>query len=257
MKAPQLLLLASLGLLVGCKAQGAPRFEANLAASSQYVFRGVPRVDKPVLQPDTNTTVETEDGELQLGYWANIELRSTTGNATFPDGNAREVSEVDLSGSYSGHLSGTAYSIGFINYDYPNFVGPSTLELFLRLAWDWGDQLVPSVTGYYDVDDVNGFYGRVAIDRGIELGEETTASLGLGCGISDRDHSIMYYGVSESGLADASANASLTTALGEHTTLTFFVVASKIVDKDLEDSLDRQTLDPENLWGGVSLGWSY
>ena len=37
----------------------------------------------------------------------------------------------------------------------------------------------------------------------------------------------------------------------------FFVNGSIISDRDLEDALELNNLDPENLWGGISYGWTF
>ena len=165
--------------------------------------------------------------------------------------------EIDLTVSYSNALSdNVSYTIGAIHYAFPAGVGDSTNEAFLSLSGDLGG-ITPSITAYYDIDDIRGLYVRTALDKGWQVSEEVTFDAGIGLAFSDTDHSMLYYGVSESGMADAGANAAFTWAIDEHRSLTLFAAGTIIVDKDLEDSLELQELDPENLWGGISYGWNF
>jgi len=245
-------------LLIGCQSDGPPPgIDTNLGLLSQYNFRGVPQNDEGVFQADTTVTMATEnDGTIGFTAWGNMDLKNDTGDAVFPDGNGGDFSEIDLTAFCSRRVGDHVFSIGVINYNFPNGVGDSTNEIYAGVeAEHFG--ITSSVTAYFDFDEVEGIYVSGALSRGHEINSKFSAELGVSIAYSDNDHSAVYYGANASGLADLVATGSLAYAYDENTTFSFTVSASTLIDDDLDDAVDAAGIDSDNVWAGLGVGWSF
>ncbi len=252
------IILVALTLCVACQSVQSPAsMDANVGVASQYIFRGVPQNEQGALQADMGVSLPTDgDGTLSFNYWSNWDLSNDAGDAVLPNGNGGKLSEIDLTGSWSKDLNGTAFEVGLISYNFPNGAGGSTTELFASFGWDkWG--LSPSVTVYVDFDQVDGAYLNGSISKGYEVSENTSAEVSLGLGYTDEDHASAYYGAAESGLADLLLTASIAHTYDEGPTVSAFVSTSQIVGSDLEDAVEAAGMDADNTWAGLSIGWSF
>ena len=106
-------LTLAMGLLVSGAANAA--VEANIGATSNYVWRGVTQTsDDATLQGGVDYS--NEDG-FSLGAWAS--------DVKFADGY-----ELDIYGAYSAEsASGIGYSVGFTQYLYPDATDIDFLEI--------------------------------------------------------------------------------------------------------------------------------
>jgi len=166
---------------------------------SKYVWRGQDLVDDWVLQPG----VSVGFGGLTASFWGNLEL-------TDENGHNGEMSEVDLSLDYSGQYPGIdilGYSVGMIHYDFPvKGAADDTLEFYAGLSLDVPAS--PSVTVYYDVDEVkDGTYISFGVghsfDDVFELGHETPVGMDLSAslGWANSDYNKVYWGTKPNGSA--------------------------------------------------------
>jgi len=102
------------------------------------------------------------------------------------NGNNGEFIEHDWSLDYSGDVpfdvpfvEGVGFSTGVINYYFPS--GEDTTEVYLGFGFDL--PLSPSVTVYWDVDDIKGTYASFGIGHSIEKVAELSPDMPIGMDI--------------------------------------------------------------------------
>ena len=163
----------------------------------KYVWRGQNLVDDWVFQPG----VSVGYGGLTASFWGNMDL-------TDENGSNGEMSEVDLTLDYSGQVPGVdilGYSVGLIHYDFPvNGAADDTAELYAGLSLDVPAS--PSVTFYYDVDEVKeGTYISFGVGHSFEnvfdLGDDTLVGVDLSAslGWANSDYNKVYWGAKPDG----------------------------------------------------------
>ncbi len=153
-------------------AQDEVSFEVTADFASKYVWRGQNVSDDWVLQPGFSATYKGLTG----GIWANLDL-------TNDGGESGEFIEYDWYVDYSGQINDkVGYSVGSIYYYFPG--AGSTTELYAGLSFDVIAS--PSLTVYYDVDDVDGMYVALGVGHSFEnledlpFGIDLSANLGWG-----------------------------------------------------------------------------
>lgn len=244
-------------LSAGCSSlQGPPAVSTNVGASSQYVFRGVPQNAKGVVQADATVAFNTYCGGVASGTaWGNVDLDDDTGDAVFVDGNGGDLSEFDVIVDYARTFGAVSASVGVSNYNFPNFVGRSTTEVYAGASLA-DAPLAPSLTAYYDVDQVTGLYLSGAIGHGFALSERWNLALGLTLGYADDDQAAFYFFGADGGLTDLLASAALTYGLSDSSSLTATLGHAWLIDSDVKDAVDAAGIDTENLVLAIGYGWS-
>lgn len=210
------LLLAGLAVAGAAFAQETPpqidtSFEIGLF--NKYVWRGVNLVNDPVLQP--SLTFST--GRVKLNFWGNVDTKSDTGNVI---GNTRSwrFSEVDSSLTYTGDWAKGAWTVGYINYNFPNNSNINSGEVFATLEMQ--GPFTTTLQVYRDVDLSDGLY--------VNLGANTTKTLtnggrsmdfnyGASIGYGDRKFNAANYANGSAGLADWNLFGRLTFGAGRGT----------------------------------------
>ena len=155
------------------------------AVNSQYLWRGMVLNDKPVFQPG----VTFSGGGLELNIWGNMDLTDDYDHEF-------EFYEVDYTLSYYWEQDGMEWVLGVISYTYPNTDWTSTMEAYAGCTWT-DVTFSPSVTLYYDFDEVEGFYLEVGGSHEFDSG----LSVGLSFGYASEDYVDAYFAVD--GDADA------------------------------------------------------
>ncbi len=147
-------------------------FEVTADYFGKYIWRGQNLSDDPVFQPGATLTM----GGLTAGFWGNVETTSINKEGG-------EFTEFDWSLDYSGDVplvDGVGYSIGVINYKFPSI--EDTTEVYLGFGFDL--PLSPSVTVYWDVDEIKGTYASAGLGHSIEniaeLGPDMPVGMDIG-----------------------------------------------------------------------------
>ncbi len=173
-------------------------FEISADYFGKYIWRGQNLVDDGVFQPAFSVSY----GSLTGAIWGSIE-------STNINNNSGEITEVDYSLDYSGSfpgLEGVGYSIGVINYVFPNTTLDDTTEIYAGLSLDW--LLSPTVTFYRDVDDAEGTYISFGLSHSIqeigELAADTPVGLDIGAslGWGNGAYNKFYWGINGSKIND-------------------------------------------------------
>jgi len=248
----RLVLMASMTSLIWCasiQAGEASTVGVTLDYNSKYIWRGQLLTDDPVFQPGVSVGV----GPVSASVWGNMDLTSVNGEKG-------QLTEVDYAIDYSASVSMVNYSVGAIYYDFPPLTNDAgTTELYLGLGLDV--LLSPSVTVYYDIDDIHGTYVSMGIghtfDKLVDLGEDAgmgldlSAAVGWGSGAYNTD----YWGVSDSAFNDLTLGVALPVSLGE-VTITPSVHYVSLMDSKIKAS-DAFSTDNDYVYAGIGLSLEF
>jgi len=225
----------------------------------KYIWRGQNLQNEGALQP----SVSFSYGSLSGAIWGSIDLTNWRDvNGDGHGDNAWELTEVDYSLDWTdslGDLKGVAYSLGVINYTFPNTGADDTTEIYVGLGFDL--PLNPSVTLYHDVDDVDGTYISFAVGHSIDeilrltpdlpVGLELGASLGWG----SEGYNKAYWGVSDGRVNDLALRLALPFEV-QGWSITPSINYVTLLSHDIRAS-DSYSRDSDYLFAGFSLAKSF
>ncbi len=243
-----------------------PEVALETVLSSEYNFRGMTNVERPVVQADMQVDLPTklETGFLTFKTFANFDIHDNVGDAWFPDGHGGEPSQIDLLASYSENYHGVDITTGVISYalqnpdDFPFAIERGeTKEIFVHASTEVALELVPALAIHYDFDEVEDWYLNAGVSREFPINQEFVADARLSLGYSGEDASDWTYGFPESGLADLQASGSVSYLLDENTAISASLNASTILDDDLRDWFDLIDIDADTFWAAIGVSWSY
>ncbi len=216
---------------------------------SKYIWRGQNINDDYAFQPGFSVALD----DLTLGIWGSLDLTDYTGNSG-------EFIEIDYSADYTTTIAdGIDLSVGVINYYFPSF--EDTTEVYVGLAFD--APLSPSVTAYFDVDEVNGTYVSFGVGHSIEkvaeLNSETPIAMEIGAslGWGSKSYNKGYWGApaDESSVNDLAISIAFPVALGDWTFSPSFNYVT-LLDSDVRktNAFDQSS---DYFFTGISLSTSF
>lgn len=179
-------------LLVGMLAM--PSFaavSANVAFTSDYVWRGMTQSDGPAIQGGFDFEAE---GGFYAGIWgSNVNFNDSTGS-----GNGAEF---DYYFGYGFEMGGVGVDLGYVSFDYPgNEDGLDFEEIVLGLSMgDLGLTFAMGQDGAPDYTEIAYAIGAVGVSYGQydDYGDNFAISYGFTCG--SYDCGIGYYDFSDDG----------------------------------------------------------
>lgn len=224
-------------------------FEAEIAGDvsvdylGKYVWRGQLLNDDPVLQPGVGFGI----GNLYINLWGSMDT-------TNYNGNGGEFNEVDYTIDYSDSLTDIlGYSVGAIRYEFPNTDLDATTEIYAGLNLDVF--LSPSVTVYYDIDDIEGTYVSAGVGHSIDLSDTMALDMSASLGWGNDKYNTGYWGVSSSSTQDLSVSVALPIAMGDWT-LTPSVNYVSLTSSDLKKS-DAYATESDYFYAGIGLSTEF
>ncbi len=246
--------LAPFALSACVTMQAPPSVGTSVSGASMYMFRGVPQVDDMVFQGDLSVSVSDDaGGTYSMTAWANMDGSNDTGDAVFPNGNDRKITEFDLVPEYSRSCGNLSTAVGITNYNFPNGVGGSTSELYASVSYD--TMLNPSIVANWDFDAVEGVYVQVGLSEGWELAKDTALEVGVAAGYADEDQGLAYWGAKSSGISHVEGYVSVTKTFTDRLNVFASVSGASIVEDDYEKALDAALIETDNVWFMLGLGW--
>ncbi|MCF7854819.1 MAG: MipA/OmpV family protein [Candidatus Pacebacteria bacterium] len=219
--------------------------ELGVDAVSNYVWRGQLLTDDPVLQPSVTVGYKG----FSLNAWGSIDMTDVNevGDEDY------RLQEVDYTLSYAfSSVEGLDLEGGVIHYDFPGTGFDATRELYGSAALS-SMFLAPTLTVYYDFDEVDGVYANLGIGHAFEFRDSLEVSLDAGLGWSDADYNGAYFGVDESAFQELAITASLDYSVTDRFGVSVFVGYSELLDGDIEDVVS----DPDIFSAGVGVTLSY
>jgi hypothetical protein len=222
--------------------------DVSLDYMGKYIWRGQLLNDDPVLQPGIGFGF----GNLYLNLWGSMDT-------TEYNDNSGEFNEVDYTIDYSDSINDMfGYSIGAIRYDFPNTDFDATTEIYAGL--NFNTFLSPSITLYYDIDEVEGIYVSFAVGHSFELSEMLVLDLSASLGWADKDYNDFYWTVDDSGANDLALSLALPIAMGDWT-LTPSINYVSLMDNDIRAS-DAYATNSDNdksdyFYAGIGLSTEF
>jgi hypothetical protein len=209
---------------------------------SAYVWRGITINKSPVAQPwlDVGGIKLGKDVSLGANVWSNLDIGDADG--AFKSG---EISEIDLTLALT---LPKGFKVGYIEYTFPATSAgggvPGTREVFG--SWSKAAIVTPTISLYYDVDEVKDFYGSVSLSKGFALSPKASASLEASAGVAGGDFA-RAYGGSEGGLFNFNLSGRASYKASDKLTLGGVLGYAGSLDKS---HLPKQDA---NVYGGVNL----
>lgn len=219
---------------------------ADVGLYSAYVWRGQILNDHMVAQP----SVTASKGPFSLNVWGNWNMVTES-----HDG---DDTEVDYTAAYTLPFPTNYVSVdvGVISYTFPgsgNEAKP-TEEVFIKSTFS-SLILTPVASVYYDVDQVNGWYGNLACSQGVEISDALSAEVGSSIGYGTRNYNIAYFDENNGSGAVNDYNVYVSTAYA----LTEKLSLGALLQYTYLDGGVSHDVDQNNdiLWGGVTLSCKF
>jgi hypothetical protein len=248
---PVLLLVAGCADLRGSEPS---KVSTSQIVATEYWFRGVPRSLEPVTQGDLQVdTPLSTGGILSFVTWYNLQLTNRTGDATFPDGQGGENTEIDIWLDYTHTFGPVQLSAGGIAYQFPE-VGPSTKEAYVTGAIE-ALGIAHTLSAYYDIDRIDDFYFSYQASRGFEFDAQWHAALGVLLGYMRDGQGQDYFGAQRGGFSDLLLTGSLSYHFDQNTSIFLRAAGVTVPDEQLSDALDQGGYDDSGLWFVLGAAW--
>lgn len=236
-----------MGMACFCGVSSAADVTAALDVNSAYVWRGMTFNDGAVLQP----SLDVSTNGFGINVWGNLDMDDYDGAL-----DSGEFSEIDLTLSYSWSMGSVDSTVGYIEYLFPTTDAggaEGTREIYLSLGMGLPAGFSAALDLYYDIDEVEEFYGVLGLGYSYAINEK----LGLDAGASIAWAGDEYCGDGDAGLYDYTLSLSLSYALTEAFSIgANLVYVDSLDDDNLVDIDDGGPLDV-NTYFGVSLSYSF
>ena len=174
----------SFALLFVAAAPASADAEYALDFASAYVWRGITFTDGAVWQPSVTAS---SDSGFAINVWGNLDIDDANDMSA-------EFNEIDLTASYGFGTDAVSAEVGFIEYLFPNTAFDGTREVYLTLGWDV--VAAPSVSVYYDIDEVKDFYANFGVSFGGDASDALAWSVSVSAGYAGDDFAAAYDGLS-------------------------------------------------------------
>jgi hypothetical protein len=234
-------------------------FSAYADFYSKYIFRGVNCSDESVFQPAVYVSRWGFTGSV----WGNMDLKNVNDKAGV-------FSELDYTIDYTATVPGIDwlnFSVGNAYYEYPNTDVASTDEVYGGMSMGCtcsgkGECLAcliaPSFKIYRDIDASKGTYGQLSIGHTIQKFAPITEGcmcdfvVGASVGYANDPYNKGNFDVEGSKLNDLTLSLALPFNLSG-VTIKPGINYSSMLDSEIREATEKS----DNLWGGVSLSYSF
>ncbi|MFC1587058.1 hypothetical protein ACFL54_02005 [Planctomycetota bacterium] len=220
--------------------------------SSKYIWRGINLNNDPVIWP----SLEFSYNGLTASIWSSIETTNYNKYENYGD-TAGECTEVDLSINYSFCWQDLEFSIGAINYQYPNTGLDSTTELYGMISLK--SFLCPTIELYKDIEEIDGIYSCFSINHSFteiwQLSESVCMSIDLcaSIGYGSKNHNECNYETSKATFTDYSLSLAIPVDVGDYWTITPSINYSSLLDKNIRYNMEND----DNIWFSFSISLSF
>jgi uncharacterized protein (TIGR02001 family) len=222
-------------------------FDVEVGADlfSHYVWRGMILTDDPVLQP----SLTLSSCGFSANVWGSIDMTDINEDP----GEDYHMQELDFTLSYDfSPVEGLDLGVGVIYYTFPGTGFDSTQEAYASVALSEVPFVTPSITAYYDFDEIEGWYVSFALDKEFELSEKLALGVGASLGFGDSDYNMGYWGVDDSGLNDLNLSASLSYQVNDAFSIGISAGYMVLVGSDVKDAVEDGGGDTSQFFMGLS-----
>lgn len=219
---------------------------AALDVNSAYVWRGTTLNDGMVLQPSIDVAA---DNGFSVNVWGNMDIDDSYSE----EYNTGDFSEIDLTANYAFTLGTVDFKVGIIEYTFPNIEVDSTTEFYAGASYGLGYGFTIGTTVYYDCDEVDDFYVTAELGYSYDFNEKTNLSLGGLISYAGSDFAEFYGYGTDSGFF----NYTLSASLGYKVTDAFGVAARIAFTDSMDDDVLTDEAVNTNVYGGLSLSYTF
>jgi uncharacterized protein (TIGR02001 family) len=262
----------ALAAVVGATSAQAADATAEVGVFSKYVWRGIIYNDEAVLQPQ----VDVSAGGFGVTVWDNIDM--TDYNERPDEDTQFRSSEIDLTLYYNHEFeSGLSLGIAVAEYMFAHPADAAGTTRDVCLSVSYAGVVEPTLSVYYDFDEVDDFYASFALAWETEVAPDFTIGLEASVGYGGSDYNEYYFGlpvvfeeddpladivndelgVDDPGFVDASATVTFAYQLTEKVSLALIGQYFAIVDSDLKDTAEILYEDDSGFVAGAKVEWSF
>ena len=231
---------------------------AEIALLSSHVWRGTVQNNDFVIQPQFSVA----QYGISFNVWANYNIGS--GHT----GVDNDVSEIDLSIAYTlpVDLNDFAFDVGAISYQFPAnsaLQGKSTTELFAAAYWlTFKEYVLPSLTFYGDVKDVDGSYILIDVVAPYQISDYLAVEGGISTGWGNARYNGYYFGdpVNGSpgkGFVDYNIYGTVSYEILDGLTASVNLTYTGLYGGALKDNAKDNYEAGEKFWGGFNLAYDF
>ncbi|MCM8525160.1 MAG: MipA/OmpV family protein [Lentisphaeraceae bacterium] len=245
-KAIALLLLSVFAFNAQAQDEKAWSVSLDQGIYDKYIWRGLQFNEEGVNQGALDVSYDTGDmGTFGINVWYNLDLDNENGTSG-------EFSEVDYTVWWEKSFGDFTLGAGHIYYDFSEVDLGSTREIYVSVSYD--TFLAPSLTVYYDYEDVDGFYVDFGIGHSFDLGvADMSLDLGANIGWADDDMDNGYYNGDGAGFSNYSLSAAVNIPVGDNVTITPSVMYYSL----LGDANSDGTNEDDDFVFGVNVNFSF
>lgn len=245
--------------VMGVQAASEPEISAEASLLSSYVFRGMVLNNDAVMQPQ----VTVEHYGVSFNIFGNYDIGSNF------SGVSSDFSEIDWTIAYELPLAieDLVVSVGLTHYTFPNVtVGgaarESTTEIFakgtLKTLENLEIPVIPSMTIFGDVDEVNGTYVLFDVYVPYQITPELSSQVGFSAGYGNTAYNDAYFGPGiDADWNDFNFNGALSYAVTEDLTVSANLTYTVLNGGAISDGADVIYEDDEKVWCGLNIAYDF
>lgn len=230
-----------------------PSVGLDVPVLSAYVWRGQMLNDKPVIQP----SLTVGQAGFALNAWSSYNV----------DGAYQgDFSEMDWTASYAKGVGPVTLGGGVVQYTFPNqtlsvedgedVAVPGTVEVYASAALA-DVPLAPTLTVFCDVDQIDGFYGMLAVGHSFELTDKISLAASASLGAADADYNAGYFGLDDAALNDVTVGLALPIAVLDNLTIKPAIGYVFLPDSDVADAAEAIYGDKDRVVGSLVASYAF
>ncbi|WP_372793982.1 TorF family putative porin [Pontiella sp.] len=250
------------GVVMVGQAPAGDRSEATATAEaalvSAYVWRGMVMNEDMVFQPQLSVA----QYGVSFNVWANYNFSNGA------NGVEDDISEIDLSLAYTLplDLNDISFDVGIINYQFPansTEQGSSTTELFASAyLLTLKDYVIPSVTFFGDVDEVDGSYLLFDVVAPYQVSEYLSVEGGVSLGWGTARYNGAYFPGEdgdgpEKGFTDYNLYGTVSYEIADGVTASFNLTYTGLFGGAIKDNAKLNYEAGEKFWGGFNIAYDF
>jgi len=219
--------------------------ELSIDMLSKYVWRGQLLTDEPVFQAGLTLS----RGGWSANIWGSFDITDIN-----EDNQTWRLQEVDYTLSYGfTAMDGLDLEAGVIHYTFPGTSFDSTTEVYGSATLS-NIPLSPSLSVFYDVDEVEGFYVVAGIGHDFAVTDQLSLGISAALGWGDKDYNDGYFGLKRNAFNDASVTVSVDYTVNDHFSIGAYLTYSSMIDSKIDSSLGS---DAQLTYGGVNFTFAF
>lgn len=212
---------------------------------SAYVSRGRTFDDESVIQPSLTVFGDVANGTLLANAWANAMPDNKSNDDTF--------NEIDLTLEYGRSFANNNFTIGVIEYAFPNPEIPDTHEVYFGINRNIPLNLNVFSTIYYDCKDVKGYYVMAGIKHNLALSKQITLTTDTAVGYADSNYNEYYFTIDKAALNDWSSGVTITYAPTASYSIITGIRYVTLIDDEIRDGSSEYFFGRDMIIGRVGM----